>query len=167
MISEYFLGVYANLISLDNGKLVVNNMYGGGKTGYIQSEINFQLTDFALDSVSSARSEKLFFASNIDLVFSNYEMQLVDHLHRMTIEKIDISSLRKRAGIENLHFYPVSHENQEALLKKYARSELYEVKIPYLFFLNTDIHQAFFNKKLTIGNLRIVEPKLILKILPH
>ncbi len=164
MISEYFLAVYANLISIENGKLIVNNMSGGKKAGYIQSGIDFQLTDFALDSISAKKSGKLFFATNIDLVFSNYEMQLVDHLHRMTIEKIDISSSRKRAGIENLHLYPfISRENPQHLLKQYGHSELYEVKVPYLFLLNTDIHQAFFNKKLTIGNFRIINPEINLE----
>ncbi|HCR88915.1 MAG TPA: hypothetical protein DIW50_00365 [Prolixibacteraceae bacterium] len=160
MISDYFRGIYASLITLENGKLLVNNLSDRERTGYIQSGIDFQLTDFALDSVSTARSNKLFFASNIDLVFSDYEMKLVDQLHRMTIGKINISSSKKSASAERLHLYPVSRENTEALLRKYGNSELYEVKIPYLYFLNTDIHQAFFNKKLTIGNIRIAEPEI-------
>ncbi len=160
MISDYFRGIYASLVTLQNGKLQVTNLSNNEQTGYIQSGIDFQLTDFALDSVSAARSDKLFFATNIDLVFSNYEMKLVDQLHRMTIGKIDISSLKRSASFEQLHLFPVSRENTETLLKKHGNSELYEVKIPHLYFLNTDIHQAIFNKKLTIGNIRIIEPEI-------
>ena len=160
MISDYFRSIYANLITLENGKLQVNNLSDREKTGYIHSGIDFQLTGFALDSLSAARSDKLFFATNIDLIFSNYEMKLVDQLHRMTIGKIDISSLKRSASFEQLHLFPVSRENTEDLLKKHGNSELYEVKIPHLYFLNTDIHQAIFNKKLTIGNIRIIEPEI-------
>lgn len=160
LISSYFRAIYANLVTLESGKLVVNDVTNKEQPGHIESEINFQLTDFALDSVSAVRSDKLFFASNIDLAFSNYDMQLVDQLHRVTIEKIDISSSKRKATIEQFHLFPITHENTEEKLKKFGNSELYEVKIPYLFFLNTDIHQAFFNKKLTIGNIRIIEPKI-------
>lgn len=87
-------------------------------------------------------------------------MQLVDQLHQLNIEKIDVSSMRQKASVTNLHLFPVSKEDPEEILKNSGRSELYEVKVPYLFFYNTDIHQALFNKKLTIGNFRIVEPKI-------
>ena len=160
MISDYFLAIYANLVTLEDGKLVVNNFPNENQTGHIQSGIDFQLTDFALDSISAAKSDKLFFATNIELIFSNYDMQLVDQLHRMTIENINISSTKHRATIEQLHLIPIAHENTEEILKKYGNSELYDVKIPYLYFLNTDIHQAFFNKKLTIGNIQIIEPEI-------
>lgn len=160
MVSDYFEAIYANLVTLENGKLVVNNLPNENQTGHIETGIDFQLTDFALDSISAAKTDKLFFATNIDLLFSKYEMQLVDQLHHMTIGKVEISSTKKKTSIEQLHLFPVAHENTEEMLKKFGSSELYEVKIPYLYFLNTDIHQAFFNKKLTIGNLRIIEPKI-------
>jgi len=160
MISNYFLAIYANLITMENGKLEVNDLPDGRQNGYIQSGIDFQLTDFALDSISASKSDKLFFATNIDLVFSNYEMKLLDQIHRMTIGKIDISSTKRRAVVEQFHLFPVTHDNPEEILKKFGNSELYDVKVPYLYFLNTDIHQAFFNKKLTIGNIRIVEPEI-------
>ena len=160
MIADYFEGIYANLVTLENGQLQVNNLSSEDRTGYIRTGIDFQLTDFALDQISAAKSDKLFFATNIDLTFSEYEMKLIDQLHKMTIGKVTISSSRRNASVEQLHLFPVTRSDSESLLKKHASSELYEVKVPNLYFLNTDIHQAFFNKKLTIGNIRIVEPEI-------
>jgi hypothetical protein len=160
MIASYFRGIYANIVVLENGQLQVSNLSDPERTGFIRSRIDFNLTGFALDSLSAARSDKLFFASDIDLTFSDYEMKLVDQLHRMTIDQINLSSSQRSASAERLHLYPVVRESTEALLQKYGNSELYEVNVPFLHFLNTDIHQAFFNKKLTIGNIRIMQPEI-------
>jgi hypothetical protein len=160
LISRYAKGVYANQVSVKKGKLQLLNPTGVIRTGDIESSVRLQLSGFALDENSIKRTDRLFYANQIELNFSNYQMQLVDQLHKLTIDNLSISTRKKSAKLENLHLFPVSKENVEELLKKYNRSEMYEFSIPLLSLTNTDFHNAFFNKKLSVDTLKIDNPQI-------
>src|SRR5665648_592978 len=87
-------------------------------------------------------------------------MQLVDQLHKMTIENLSISTRTNQLNLQNLHLFPASKENGKDLLNQFNRSELYEFTIPELTMLNADFHEAFFNKKLTVDTLQIESPQI-------
>ncbi len=160
LISRYINGIYANQVSVQKGKLQLVNKTGVIQTGNIESEIKLRLSGFALDEKSVERTDRLFYADQIDLDFNNYQMHLADQLHKLTIENLTISTRKKLAKLQNLHLFPVSKENMEALLKQYSRSELYEFTIPELSLTNADFHNAFFNKKLSVDTLSISSPKI-------
>ncbi len=160
LISSYVKGIYSNQVYIQKGKLQLINKTGVLQTGHIESDIRLKLSGFALDEISARRTDRLFFANQIELNFSNYQMQLVDQLHKLTIDNLFISTQKKQASIQNLHLFPVSMENMEDLLKKYNRSELYEFTIPELTLKNADFHEAFFNKKLAVDTLNIKLPQI-------
>lgn len=160
LLSEYLRSVYASVITVENGRIEINNRPNGVQTGSIRSDFRFNLTDFALDSISARKTDKLFFATNLEMDLSNYQMQLVDQIHLLDIAQIHVSSLQKTLSVKDLYLRPISHNKPEELLKKNGHSELYEVRVPELWFLNTDIHQAFFKKKLTIDKLRVNRPTI-------
>lgn len=158
LISGYLKGIYSNHVSIHKGKFKLINKTGTLQKGHIETSFKLFLNGFALDEISAERSDKLFFADQIDLNFSDYQMQLVDQLHKLTIENFSISTQQKQATLKNLHLFPVSKENIEEQLIKYNRSELYEFTIPELSFSNADFHAAFFNKKFYIDLLSIQSP---------
>ena len=160
LISRYVNGIYSNQVSVQKGKIQLVNRTGVIQKGNIESEIKLRLSGFALDEKSVERTDRLFYADQIDLEFNNYQMQLVDQLHKLTIENLTISTRQKLATLQNLHLFPVSKENMETLLKQYGRSELYEFTIPKLSITNADFHNAFFNKKLSVDTLSISSPKI-------
>ncbi|HEX7583319.1 MAG TPA: hypothetical protein VF373_01415 [Prolixibacteraceae bacterium] len=160
LISTYVKGIYSNQVSVQMGKIQLLNKTGVLQTGNIESNIKLQLSGFALDEVSAKRTDRLFFANQIELNFSNYQMQLVDQLHKLTIGNLSISTRQKQAKLQNLHLFPVIKENVESMLKQYNRSELYEFTIPELSLLNADFHEAFFNKKLSVDSLSIKSPQI-------
>lgn len=160
LISNYIKGIYAEQVSVQKGKIQLVNKTGVLKTGNIQSALKLQLSGFALDEISARRTDRLFFANQIELTFNNYQMQLVDQLHKLTIQSLSISTRKKQAKLRNLHLSPVSGENMESLLKQYSRSELFEFTIPELALTNADFHEAFFNKKLAIDTLSIQTPQI-------
>ncbi len=160
LISSYIKGIYANQVVVQKGKLQLVNKTGVIQTGNIESAIKLQLSGFALDEISVQRTDRLFFANQIELEFNNYQMHLADQLHKLTIDNLSISSRKKLAKLQNLHLFPVSKENMEELLKQYSRSELYEFTIPELSLSNADFHNAFFNKKLSVDTLSINTPQI-------
>lgn len=163
-IEDYIKGVYANLIAIENGHLEFNDQRFENEEGHIETDFSFQLTDFSIDSISARRSEKLFFATNLELQFWNYEMKLADQLHQLNIDSIAVSSHQNQAIIKQLHLHPTSEGNKRDLLRKYKRSELYDISIPMLKLSNTNVHHAFFQKKLNINTFDIIEPQINFKI---
>ena len=159
-IGNYIKGVYSHLIDIKGGKLKIREYKTKQDTGVIKTGFDFHLTDFSLDSISANKTDKLFFATNFDLGFSNYNMHLMDQLHQLRIDSIFVSSHLKRATIKNFHLQPNEMGESIDILNKYNKSELYKVSIPKLHLLNTNIHQAFFNKKLAINHFLIVEPDI-------
>lgn len=160
LISTYVKGIYSNQVSVQKGKIQLINKTGVLQTGNIESTIRLQLSGFALDEVSAKRTDRLFFANQIELNFSNYQMQLVDQLHKLTIGNLSISTRQKQAKLQNLHLFPVTKENMESSLKRFNRSELFEFTIPELSLLNADFYEAFFNKKLSVDTLSIKSPQI-------
>ncbi len=160
LISRYALGIYSDQVTVQKGKIQLINKTGLMQTGHIESMVKLQLTGFALDEISARRSDRLFFANQIELNFSKYQMQLVDQLHKLSIESFNLSTRKKLVTLQNLHLFPVSTENIEAILKKYNRSQLYEFTIPELSLTNADFHEAFFNKKLSVDTLNIKAPQI-------
>jgi len=160
LISSYIKGIYSNQISVEKGKFQLMNKTGVLQKGNIESNVKLQLSGFALDEISAQRTDRLFFADQIELNFNNYQMQLVDQLHKLTIENLTISTRKKQLNLQNLHLFPVSKENMDDLLKQYNRSELYEFTIPELSLLNADFHEAFFSKKLSVDTLSIKTPQI-------
>ncbi|WP_163707684.1 hypothetical protein [Mangrovibacterium lignilyticum] len=166
-IRDYIKGVYANLIAIENGHLEFNDYRKKDDDGHISVDFDFKLTDFSLDSASARQTDKLFFATNLELTFKNYEMKLADQLHMLTVKEIKVSSLQSLATIQQLHLFPDKSRNPERALRKLNRSELYDIKIPYLSLQNTDIHHAFFRKKLNINHFKINQPKIYFEVFAH
>ncbi|MBA4410321.1 MAG: hypothetical protein Q8S54_12670 [Bacteroidota bacterium] len=160
LISNYTKGIYSNQVSVQKGKIQLVNKTGSLQTGNIESTIKLNLNGFALDENSARKTDRLFFANQIELNFGNYQMQLVDKLHKLTIENLSISSRSKKAQLQNLHLFPVSDVNIQEVLKEYNRSELYEFTIPELTLTDVDFHEAFYNKKLSVDTLHIKSPQI-------
>ncbi|RKD86487.1 AsmA family protein [Mangrovibacterium diazotrophicum] len=166
-IRDYIKGVYANLIAIDSGHIEFNDLRKKVDEGHISTDFDFRLTDFSLDSISARQTDKLFFATNLELNFSNYQMKLADQLHILNVGKIEVSSLKQSATISQLRLSPDKKQNLERALKRLNRSELYDIRIPRLTLLNTDIHHAFFRKKLNINKFNILKPKIYLEVFAH
>ncbi|HET6558266.1 MAG TPA: hypothetical protein VFG54_13185 [Prolixibacteraceae bacterium] len=158
LISNYLEGIYADRVAVQKGKFVMVNKTGVLQSGLIETSFGLFLNGFALDETSARRSDRLFFANQIELRFNDYQMQLVDQLHKLTVENFSISTQKKQALLQNLHLFPVTTENVEDRLKQYNRSELYEFTIPELLFSNADFHHAFFNKKFSADQIIIQAP---------
>ena len=163
LISGYVKGIYSDQILVPKGKFQLVNKTGVLQKGNIESNVKLQLGRFALDEISAQRTYRLFFAYQIELNFNNYQMQLVDQLHKLTVENLTISTRKKQLNLQNLHLFPVSKENMEDLLRQYSRSELYEFTIPELSLSNAYFHEAFFNKKLSVDTLSIKKPQIYLE----
>ncbi len=163
-IGNYIKGIYAHVVALEHGHFEINDFQNRKDPGKIQSDISFRLTDFSLDSVTAKKSDKLFYATNIDLSFRNYRMKLADQLHRLEVEQINVSSIQRLVTIKNLHLFPDKRVNVQEMMERLNRTELYEIRIPLLQLSNANINYAFFRKELLIKNISITNPDIYFEL---
>lgn len=160
MVSAYLKGVYADVVYLENGVLNIENRYNNNVQGYFETSFSFGLNDFSLDSASVQRTDKFFYATDFNLWFSEYEMKLADDLHMLDVDSIFISSNHQRVQINNLHLKPVIQKVTTRAMKRYNRSELYNIFVPQINLQGIKLREAFFHNQLNITNFEISNPKI-------
>lgn len=160
LVSDYLRGVYANLVFIENGKLNIQNRENQELEGFFETGFSISLTNFSLDSASIERTDKFFYASHFDLQFSDYQMQLVDNLHKLKVDKIFVSSMDRHININNLKLQPVYENATEQTIKQFNRSELYNISVPAISLHGIDLHKAFFRNELSIEDFTISNPDI-------
>ncbi len=160
LVTDYLKGVYANVVFIEKGRLDIENSLHGKIQGFFETSFNFSLTDFSLDSASVERTDKFFYATNFDLQFSDYNMRLVDDLHKLEVDSLLISSLNQQVEINNLQLHPVIEDASEEDMKRFERSELFKISVPKIRLTGVDLRNAFFNNKLRISNFMISQPEI-------
>ncbi|MEN6455096.1 MAG: hypothetical protein ABFD10_12630 [Prolixibacteraceae bacterium] len=163
-IGNYIKGIYSNVVAIKDGHLAIHNLQASSDTGIIEAGIDFKLTGFSIDSITARGSGKLFYAAELDLRFSNYNMKLADEIHRLQIGKVNVSSIRKLVTVEGLHLFPDHRLNIPKVLDRMKKTELYRLKIPSLTLYNTDINRAFFSKNLQISHFSITKPDIYIEL---
>lgn len=160
LVSAYLKGVYAEVVIIDNGKLNIENLKHNKVLGYFETGFDFNLTGFALDSTSIKSTDKFFYATDFDLEFSNYQMKLVDNLHKINVEHISFLNFERKVQIDNLHLQPVIKDATERVMQQYNRSELYNIFVPRITLWGINLRKAFFHNQLNISNFQISNPKI-------
>jgi hypothetical protein len=160
LVTDYLNGIYSNLVYIENGKLNIQNRQNQELQGFFETDFTFSLTDFTLDSTSLQRTDKFFYATNFDLDFSNFNMRLIDDLHKLEMGRVRVSSLNQQVQIENLQLQPVPENVTMQTMRQFNRSELYNISVPKINLGGVDLNDAFFNKKLKINHFEITDPAI-------
>ena len=158
LVSAYLRGVYAQTVDIGGGKLYLKTLRDHHETGFFKTGFHFSLADFSLDSTSLNHTDRFFYATRFDLFFSDYQMRLADDLHQLYVKKMAISSSRQQVRLDSLAVEPVTAAPDDSLLRSLGKSELYALQIPAVILWNTNLHEAYFNKKLEIKKIEVSNP---------
>ncbi|NQU55427.1 MAG: hypothetical protein HQ522_23160, partial [Bacteroidetes bacterium] len=160
LVSAYLKGVYSEVVEVENGYLNIQTLNNTVLKGYFETDFNFNLSGFALDSASMQQTDKFFYANNFDIQFSDYQMKLVDNLHKINVDKISIQSFDRKLQIENLQLKPVVSNADLSIMQSFNRSELYNITIPKITLWGINLRDAFFYNKLNIARFNVTKPKI-------
>ena len=160
LVTAYLKGVYSDTVTVDKGILNIQNLYRNNVTGYFETRFGFNLSGFSLDSASIQNTDKFFYATDFDLEFADYQMKLVDDLHKINVDRISIVNTEKKVEIENLRLQPVVDNVSDSIMRQFNRSELYNISVPRVTLLGVNLRNAFFYNKLNIASFKISDPKI-------
>ena len=160
LVLAYLKGVYSDVVEVKNGSLRIEHSQNSKVQGYFETGFNFELSGFALDSASIKKTDKFFYATDFDLRFSNYEMKLIDNLHKIQADSIAILSTDRKLEITNLRLQPTAQNIDQEKMEAYERSELYKIFVPKITLQGILLHDAFFQNKLSMNSFRIFKPEI-------
>ena len=150
--SDYLKGIYVDEASILNGKLQYSYLTHDKKEGFFSTHYAFNLSDLSVDSATFFQSDKIFFAENFDVNFSDAELQLADGKHFMTIDNLNMSSVGKQAEMHNLKIKPTEEYHTD------EQTEYFDIEFPRIQLRGANLHRAFFEKELIIAELSIYNP---------
>ena len=160
MVTDYLQGVYAQTVSVERGRLNIRNNLEGIVKGYFETDINFHLADFSLDSTSIQESSNFFYASNFELQFSDYNMRLIDDFHKLEVDSLFISSHNNQVLINNISLQPVIENVGLEDMIRSGNSEMYRIFVPQISLHSVNLRNAFFNQRISIENFNISSPEI-------
>ena len=156
---DYIQGIYVDKTTIENGRLRYNYMNNKNESGFFSTHFNFELSQLSVDSVTFYQSDKIFFAQNFNLNFSDINLQLADDIHRMLVDSLNLSSEGHSAEIFNLKVVPLHQKLLNDSIKAAKQSEIFDIYFPRVKLSGANLHHAFFNKQLYINNFTIYNPE--------
>jgi len=162
---DYVKGIYVKKTLIDNGKLNYNYISDDDKTGFFMANFRFELTTLSVDSATVYQTNKIFFADNFDVKFSEIGLQLADDFHRLKTDSVLLSSKGKAAEIFNLRILPVKTVTSVDSLLAQGHKQIFDISFPKIELFGADLHKAFFQKELSITDFNVISPSINIDIL--
>ena len=160
LVTDYLLGVYAGSVSVSKGRLDIQTSSNDILKGYFETNIDFSLSEFSLDSASLQQGGNFFYASGFDLLFTDYNMRLTDDFHKLEVDTVSISSHNDQVQISNLMLRPVMDNVGMNEMLGTGHSELFKIFIPQISLKNVNLENAFFNQRINIAEFNISNPEI-------
>jgi hypothetical protein len=162
---DYMKGIYVQKTVINKGKLNYNYISDNDKTGFFMTNFKFKLYNLSVDSATLYQTEKIFFADDFEVKFSDIGLQLADDFHRLVTDSLKLSSKGKAAEVYNLRILPIKTVGSfDSLLAK-GQYQVFDISFPKIELFDADLHKAFFEKELSITDFNVINPSINVDIL--
>ncbi len=118
--------------------------------------ISILLKDLQIDSIAYEHADKIFFADDVEIELSDYDLVLSDSLHIFNVGKINISTTDSSILASEISIFPEKSKIQK------SNKNNYQVNIPEIKITGIDITEALKNKNIQIDSININKPEIIL-----
>ncbi|MCK4288592.1 MAG: hypothetical protein KAW86_05275, partial [Bacteroidales bacterium] len=154
ILSEYINEIIVDTFRLTKGIFNITGLQNKKDKAYISGKIEFSLFGINVDPVAKTY-QKFLKVKNIEFSLNNYKLKLADNLHLIKAGEIGISTSNYKIFLKDISIQPVESYD----ISKQNISEIINLNINRIDFNNIDILNAYFDKKLTINEILIKQPK--------
>jgi hypothetical protein len=152
---DYLTGIYVGNTLIKDGSVEYNYTNAEDKPGFFKSKFDFELKKLSIDSVTFYQSDKIFFANEFLINFSDIDLQLADNKHQLHTKSVKLSSVNQSAEMIDFSIFPTPNAaNSDSI----PSTELFNISFPKINFSGANLHKAFFEKQLYIENFSIENP---------
>lgn len=147
---------YLELLSIKNIKFnngVFDFYKNTGDTSALSTikNISLNITDFIVDKNDSINKNRTFFSEDIEIKFSDLELNLSDSIHILKAKEIIFSTIKSELLAKNVSIKPkISNDS----------SHNYTISIPCVDLSNIDFEKILEKKEVQIGRIEITKPEI-------
>ncbi len=147
-----------NKVAINNLQINDANFLYYKKENLIQkiSEVDFELTNFSIDSVSEINPSKIFYSDNFKFDFNKFQLNMVGNDHIFKIDHFQISSKKKNVKLNDVTIHPNTSKSNH--------SEELNLNTKEIIIKNIDFKKLFNDKSLIMDELLLsnidIEDKL-------
>jgi hypothetical protein len=142
-------------MNMTNGTIHFSQHNKGKSAFEFTNQFNIRFVNFELDSLSSSRSNKLFFADDIDLTLRDQSFAMADGIHKLNAKEIGILSSQDQIFIRDAELIPDLKSEQ---FKKAPVA--FVGKIPLIEANGADIPALFSEGKFPVKSLQLTNPDI-------
>ncbi|MCF8363050.1 MAG: hypothetical protein K9G70_10555 [Prolixibacteraceae bacterium] len=159
---DYLKGIYVDRTIISNGTIQYNYITETEESGFFSTVYNFELQELSVDSSTFYQTDKIFFAEQFNLLFSDIELQLADKSHMLFTDSLRLSSLGQKANAYNLTIKPIITDATVSE-RIHSHEQQLNLEFPKIELSGAKLHQAFFYKNLSIDNFTAFKPVINFK----
>lgn len=136
----------------------------GGKGTFEATEIFLNIKNFRLDSATRVFSDRSFFAEEIEMGadIRDYQIVTADSLYELEVGKIGVATHRSEFLAGDISLKPLIQKWIRTNPDLAKKTSLAAIELPRLRVEGINLHELYFDRKVQLEALRMIEPALTL-----
>lgn len=155
VLSILFSEVKVDSIKVLEGSFSGKRTWSSGGTSEQDWLYSVILRDFDLNSDNRLLEKRVFYSRDVELRIHKFRYFLADSLYILTADEIGFSLSGSRLFGKGLSLTP---DFRSYCMDRTTRGYIYQVYIPEFSIDRVDLYEAFLEKKISVGAIRIDEP---------
>jgi hypothetical protein len=152
IITSYLELLSIKNIKFNNGAFDFYKNIGDTSVLSTIKNISLNITDFTVDKNDSFNKNRTFFSENIEIAFSDLELNLSDSIHILIVDELIFSTKKSELLVKKINIKPkISND---------ATSHNYNISIPRVDLSNVDFEKILESKEVQIGKIEIIKPEI-------
>lgn len=160
-VNNVFASIQIDYIKLDQLDLTYSKIDSVKKDAFLLSDVNLNLRDVLLDSMSDKDITRFFFSKEVDIHVPKFEYMFSDELYALHLERLNINSLREELSLNNFSIKPVLAK-QDFFKKKNRNVTMVEISFDSIAFNSLDLRGLLMDESLVANSLLLNKGKVTL-----
>lgn len=156
MLKNFFEEIVVNKINIIKGYFDFYLKITDEKQKAVVGKINIVLENMNINQKTYDEKNKLFYSEKIFLQSHDYEISLGDSIHSILASELIVNSFDS-----TIYAKDVKLKNTKKIsLKQYEKKDIFNIKLNKIDINGIDINKAYFQKKVDIKNVLILNPDI-------
>lgn len=152
LLKPYFHSLNIRKIGITGGYFDFHMRIQDREEQFGVSKIDITLRNFYLDEDKFLKRNQFFYSDIIELGSNNYVINMADSIHRLTAERLEISTIDS-----SIHASNVCMTSDKS---RYKQKNKFDISLKEISIDGLDISRAYFNKEVSLSNVTIKEPTI-------
>ncbi|MEN7548026.1 hypothetical protein AAG747_08900 [Rapidithrix thailandica] len=159
IIADYLKLFRINNFQINNASLQVTDLSKENVKFNSLENISLQVNDFVIDSLASTLEEQIAFTtSGITLQITNNSVRLENTPYEFHLGELYVSTADSLSYVKNVHIRTFQNHYERLNAQRERKFDYFQLRLPELRFEGVDFHKAYFDKKIYVDQISVLQP---------